>query len=167
MGPAGQLVPARRAYYEHWRDRGDDMPPMLGTVPDRVDDPLMTEVFGLTPEYLATVRYGRPTAELRGYAASRGVVVGPARVLRSAQEIDRIRSGEILVCGGTTTEWTPAFGIVAGCVTDTGGSLAHTAVVSREYGIPCVVGHRGGDHDDPHGRHGPGGRDRGVVQVLA
>ena len=161
-----ELVPARRAYYEHWRGRGDDMPPMLGTVPDRVDDPLMTEVFGLTPEYLATIRHGRPTAELRGYAASRGVVVGPAKVLRSAQEIDRIRSGEILVCGGTTTEWTPAFGIIAGCVTDTGGSLAHTAVVSREYGIPCVVGTavatttiRTGDTVRVDG-------DRGVVQVL-
>lgn len=161
------LVPARRAYYEKWRARGDDLPPMLGTIPERVDDPLMTEIFGLTPEYLATIKHGRPTEELRGFAASRGTVVGTARVVRAAQDIDRIRSGEILVCGGTTTEWTPAFGIVSGCVTDTGGSLAHSAIISREYGIPCVVGTavasstiRTGDRVRVDG-------DRGIVQVLA
>ena len=134
------LVPTRRAYYEEWRTRGDDLPPMLGTVPERVDDPLMTEIFGLTPEYLSTIRHGLATAELSGHPASGGVVVGTARVVRSAREIDQIRAGEVLVCGGTTTEWTPSFGIVAAAVTDTGGSLAHTAIISREYGIPCVVG---------------------------
>ncbi len=160
------LVPARRAYYEKWRARGDDLPPMLGTIPDRVDDPLMTEIFGLTPEYLSTIKHGRATEELQGFAASRGTVVGTARVVRAAQDIDQIRSGEILVCGGTTTEWTPAFGIVAGCVTDTGGSLAHSAIISREYGIPCVVGTavasttiRTGDRVRVDG-------DRGIVQVL-
>jgi pyruvate,water dikinase len=160
------LVPERRVYYETWRAKGGELPPMLGTIPDRIDDPLMTEIFGLTPEYLATIREGRPTEELRGFAASRGVVVGTARVLRSAQEIDQIRAGEVLVCGGTTTEWTPAFGIVAACVTDTGGSLAHSAIISREYGIPCVVGTavatstiRTGDRVRVDG-------DEDVVQVL-
>ncbi|MQA10191.1 MAG: hypothetical protein GEU98_16885 [Pseudonocardiaceae bacterium] len=160
------LVPARRDYYEQWRTRGDDLPPMVGTVPERVEDPLMTEIFGLTPEYLATIRHGLTTAELRGMPASGGVAVGPARVVRSAREIDQIRSGEILVCGGTTTEWTPAFGIVAAAVTDTGGSLAHTAIISREYGIPCVVGTavatstiRTGDRVRVDG-------EQGVVQVL-
>ncbi len=160
------LVPTRRAYYEEWRTRGDDLPPMLGTVPERVDDPLMTEIFGLTPEYLSTIRHGLATAELSGHPASGGVVVGTARVVRSAREIDQIRAGEVLVCGGTTTEWTPAFGIVAAAVTDTGGSLAHTAIISREYGIPCVVGTavatstiRTGDRVRVDG-------DRGIVQVL-
>jgi phosphohistidine swiveling domain-containing protein len=52
----------------------------------------------------------------------------------------RWEPGDILVCGGTTTEWTPVFGIIGACVCDTGGSLTHAAIVSREYGIPCVVG---------------------------
>ncbi len=161
------LVPARREFYERGKARGDDLPPMLGTVPERVDDPLMTEIFGLTPDYLATIRYGRPTAELRGFAASRGVVVGTARVLRSAQEIDQIRSGDVLVCGGTTTEWTPAFGIIAGCVTDTGGSLAHSAIISREYGLPCVVGTAVATSTIQTGDRVRVDGDQGVVQVLA
>jgi phosphohistidine swiveling domain-containing protein len=160
------LVPSRRDYYECWRARGDELPPMVGSVPEVVQDPLMTEIFGLTPDYLATIRRGLTTAELRGMPASGGVVVGIARVVGSAREIDQIRAGEVLVCGGTTTEWTPAFGIIAAAVTDTGGSLAHTAIISREYGIPCVVGTavatstiRTGDKVRVDG-------DNGVVQVL-
>jgi pyruvate,water dikinase len=55
-------------------------------------------------------------------------------------ELHKVQPGDILVCGGTTTEWTPVFGIIKACVCDTGGSLTHAAIVSREYGIPCVVG---------------------------
>jgi pyruvate,water dikinase len=161
------LVPQRRAYYARWSARGDELPPMVGTVPERVDDPLMTEIFGLTPEYLATIRDGLVSAELQGLGASAGVVVGTARVVRSARDIDQIRAGEVLVCGGTTTEWTPAFGIVAAAVTDTGGSLAHTAIISREYGIPCVVGTAVGTAAIRTGDRVRVDGDRGIVQVLS
>ena len=73
----------------------------------------------------------------------------------------RCEPGEILVCGGTTTEWTPAFGIIAACVCDTGGSLTHAAIVSREYGIPCVVGTAIATQVDQDRRPGPGGRPGG------
>ncbi|MGE3287010.1 MAG: PEP-utilizing enzyme, partial [Pseudonocardia sp.] len=161
------LVPQRRDYYARWSARGDELPPMVGTVPERVDDPIMTEIFGLTPEYLATIRDGLVSAELQGLGASGGVVVGTARVVRSARDIDQIRAGEVLVCGGTTTEWTPAFGIVAAAVTDTGGSLAHTAIVSREYGIPCVVGTAVGTAAIRTGDRVRVDGDRGIVQVLS
>jgi phosphoenolpyruvate synthase/pyruvate phosphate dikinase len=90
-----------------------------------------------------------------------------ARVITSVTEIGRVQPGEILVCGGTTTEWTPVFGIIKACVCDTGGSLTHAAIVSREYGIPCVVGTatatqaiKTGDRVRVDGR-------QGTVQVLA
>lgn len=134
------VVPQRRAYYEEWRERGPELPAMVGAIPDRVDDPLMTEVFGLSPEFLATVKSGAPSEELGGFPASKGVVEGTARVIHAARDLDQVQLGEILVCGGTTTEWTPVFGVIRACVCDTGGSLAHAAIVSREYGIPCVVG---------------------------
>jgi pyruvate,water dikinase len=67
-------------------------------------------------------------------------VEGTARVITTVGDLHLVQPGEILVCGGTTTEWTPAFGIITACVCDTGGSLTHAAIVSREYGIPCVVG---------------------------
>ena len=142
------MIPDRRAYFEHWRERGPSLPPMLGTIPDVVPDPIMIEVFGLSGRFLETMR-GDPGAgasgaagvtEIRGFPAAKGVVEGVARVITTVGDLHLMEPGEILVCGGTTTEWTPAFGIITACVCDTGGSLTHAAIVSREYGIPCVVG---------------------------
>jgi phosphohistidine swiveling domain-containing protein len=137
------MIPDRRAYFEHWRTRGPELPTMLGTIPDTVPDPIMIEVFGLSGHFLETLK-GRAgaeaSAELRGFPAAKGVVEGTAKVILSVTDISKVEPGDILVCGGTTTEWTPVFGIISGCVCDTGGSLTHAAIVSREYGIPCVVG---------------------------
>jgi pyruvate,water dikinase len=144
------MIPDRRAYFEHWRTRGPQLPTMLGTIPDTVPDPIMIEVFGLSGHFLETLRgtsgsqgpageHGA-TTEIRGFPAARGIVEGTAKVIMSVTDISKVEPGDILVCGGTTTEWTPVFGIIAACVCDTGGSLTHAAIVSREYGIPCVVG---------------------------
>jgi phosphohistidine swiveling domain-containing protein/transcriptional regulator with XRE-family HTH domain len=145
------MIPDRRAYFDYWRERGPSLPPMLGTIPEVVPDPIMIEVFGLSGRFLETMR-GDGSAgttggageaavtEVRGFPAARGVVEGVARVITTVGDLHLVEPGEILVCGGTTTEWTPAFGIIAACVCDTGGSLTHAAIVSREYGIPCVVG---------------------------
>ena len=143
------MVPDRRAYFEYWRERGPSLPTMLGTIPDTVPDPIMIEVFGLSGHFLETLRGDggtrrRPGAaavtEIRGFPAAKGTVEGTARVITTVGDLHLVQPGEILVCGGTTTEWTPAFGIITACVCDTGGSLTHAAIVSREYGIPCVVG---------------------------
>jgi phosphohistidine swiveling domain-containing protein len=138
------MIPDRRAYFEHWKRRGPELPTMLGTIPDAVADPIMIEVFGLSGHFLQTLRAasGQPAAatEIRGFPAAKGVVEGTAKVITSVADIAAVEPGDILVCGGTTTEWTPVFGIITACVCDTGGSLTHAAIVSREYGIPCVVG---------------------------
>ena len=137
------MIPDRRAYFEHWRERGPSLPTMLGTIPHTVPDPIMIEVFGLSGHFLETLRVGdggQDATEIRGFPAAKGIVEGVARVITTVTDLRSVLPGEILVCGGTTTEWTPAFGIIAACVCDTGGSLTHAAIVSREYGIPCVVG---------------------------
>ncbi len=134
-------IPDRRAFFEHWKHRGPELPTMLGTIPDTVPDPIMIEVFGLSGHFLQTLRDGTEGAtELRGFPAAKGVAEGTARVITTVADISQVQPGDILVCGGTTTEWTPVFGIIKACVCDTGGSLTHAAIVSREYGIPCVVG---------------------------
>jgi phosphohistidine swiveling domain-containing protein len=76
--------------------------------------------------------------ELKGIAASAGVVQGPVRILREAGDL--LEPGDILVANVTDTGWTPLFAFAAGVVTDIGGLLSHPTVVAREYGIPCVVG---------------------------
>ena len=165
------MIPDRRAYFEHWRERGPSLPTMLGTIPDTVPDPIMIEVFGLSGHFLETLRggssAGTAVVEIRGFPAAKGVAEGVARVITTVTDLHTVLPGEILVCGGTTTEWTPAFGVITACVCDTGGSLTHAAIVSREYGIPCVVGTavatttiKTGDRIRVDGR-------AGTVQVLA
>ena len=135
------LVEQRRQYYEHWRERRPTMPKILGTIPEEVTDPILIEVFGMHHHFFEAMRTaGQDTSTLAGVAASGGVARGRARVLHSAGELHRIEPGEILVCEATSPNWTPAFGKIAACVCDGGGTLTHASIISREYRIPCVVG---------------------------
>jgi pyruvate,water dikinase len=76
---------------------------------------------------------------LVGVGASPGVVEGTARVIAGLDDIDRLQPGDILVTRYTDTGWTGKFALISGIVTEYGGVLAHAAIVSREYGIPCIV----------------------------
>jgi pyruvate,water dikinase len=75
---------------------------------------------------------------LTGLGVSAGVARGPARVVRTPDQLPDVRTGEVLVCEATSPSWTPVFERLAGCVCDSGGMLAHAATISREYGLPCV-----------------------------
>ncbi|MCL5290906.1 MAG: phosphoenolpyruvate synthase [Actinobacteria bacterium] len=77
---------------------------------------------------------------LEGVAASFGVASGPVRVILSADEIDKVKQGDVLVTTMTSPDYVPAMRRAAAIVTDTGGRTAHAAIVSRELGIPCAVG---------------------------
>ena len=79
---------------------------------------------------------------VRGLAASTGRATGPVRVLASPDEGDRLEPGEILVAHVTSPDWVPAMRRAAALVTDGGGMTCHAAIVSRELGVPCVVGTR-------------------------
>ncbi len=79
---------------------------------------------------------------LRGFGASPGVAAGLARLLRGAEEMEKLRAGEILVTTMTTPDMVPAMSRAAAIVTDEGGMTCHAAIVSRELGVPCVVGTR-------------------------
>jgi pyruvate,water dikinase len=75
---------------------------------------------------------------LRGVPASPGVVTAPARVIRDPHGA-HLEPGEILVAPATDPGWTPLFLIAGGLVVETGGAMAHGAIVAREYGLPAVV----------------------------
>ena len=81
---------------------------------------------------------------VRGFGASPGVAGGVARRLLVASEMGRLKPGEILVTTMTTPDMVPAMARAAGIVTDEGGMTCHAAIVSRELGVPCVVGTRSG-----------------------
>ena len=135
------VIADRKAYFNHWDKRVENMPIVLGTPPETIADPVVIEIFGITDEFLARMKSGADDAkQLSGVPASSGVARGTARVLRSPDELHRLQQGDVLVCVGTTPTWTPAFTKIAACVCDGGGTLMHASVVSREYRVPCVVG---------------------------
>ena len=78
---------------------------------------------------------------LRGLAASGGVYDGTARLITGPEEFDRIQQGDVLVTESTTEAFNILLPLLGAIVTDAGGLLSHSAIVSREYGIPGVVGH--------------------------
>jgi pyruvate,water dikinase len=125
----------RRADHDRWHDLTP--PPYIGPHLDMSALPpemvaLVTLFFGAAPPAVE----GR---EIKGQAASRGVVTGRARIIRDLSESARLERGDILVCVTTAPPWTPLFAIAGAVVTDTGGVLSHSAICAREYGIPCVV----------------------------
>jgi pyruvate,water dikinase len=77
---------------------------------------------------------------LSGSPASPGVAHGPVKLVADPSEIDRVLDGDILVAEMTTPDFVPAMKRAVAIVTDRGGRTAHAAIVSRELGIPCVVG---------------------------
>ncbi len=80
------------------------------------------------------------TPILRGIAASPGIGSGHVKVLKSPKEIDRVKEGDILVAKMTSPDYVPAMKKAAAIITDEGGATSHAAIVSRELGVPCVVG---------------------------
>lgn len=77
---------------------------------------------------------------LKGAAASVGIASGKVVVIHGADEIDKIKKGDVLVTEMTTPDFVPAMKRAAAIVADKGGRTCHAAIVSRELGIPCVVG---------------------------
>ncbi len=80
-----------------------------------------------------------PEGALVGVAVSSGIIEGTARVVLKLEDAD-IGDGDILVTSFTDPSWTPLFISIKGLVTEVGGLMTHGAVVTREYGIPGVVG---------------------------
>ncbi|MEP6842334.1 MAG: PEP-utilizing enzyme [Pseudolysinimonas sp.] len=159
-------IPARREHRALWASRRQDMPKVLGNMPEDVNDPVLKEIFGLGKGFFDNVRGAAGGDELKGVPASAGVSTGRARFIAHAEDLGDLREGEILVCEFTSPNWTPAFTRIAGCVADQGGALSHTAIVSREYRVPCVTGVAVGTNTIRTGDLLEVDGTRGVVRIL-
>ena len=80
------------------------------------------------------------TLLVKGNPASPGMASGPVRILASAKEIHKIASGDILVAEQTNPDYVPAMRKAVAILTERGGRTSHAAIVSRELGIPAIVG---------------------------
>ena len=79
-------------------------------------------------------------AILEGLSASPGVASGKVQIIKKASEINKVKEGDILVAEMTNPDYVPAMKRAAAIVTDLGGRTSHAAIVSRELGVPAIVG---------------------------
>lgn len=77
---------------------------------------------------------------VKGLPASPGVAAGKAHVIASVDQINEFKEGEILITEMTAPDWVPAMKKAKAIVTNSGGMTCHASIVSRELGIPCIVG---------------------------
>ena len=148
-GPSGDELAKRAEYRRTYTAK--DAPSLLGP-----PEPFPPDVAALPPSVARVTRaisialghlFGSSQAQheekiLYGLAASKGVYEGSARRVSGASQFDRIAKGDVLVTESTTEAFNILLPLLGGIVTDSGGLLSHAAIVSREYGIPGVVGTR-------------------------
>jgi pyruvate,water dikinase len=77
---------------------------------------------------------------VRGLGASPGIASGEVKIVLDIDELDKIKEGDVMVTTMTTPDMVPAMRRASGIVTDEGGVTCHASIISRELGIPCVVG---------------------------
>ncbi len=98
------------------------------------------------PETVWSMKKGKAEEEikgkvlLKGLAASPGIGAGKVRIVKSVKDVGKVRKGDVLVAWMTSPDMVPAMRKASAIVTDSGGVTSHAAIVSRELGIPCVVG---------------------------
>jgi len=84
----------------------------------------------------------KPKVLVKGASVGYKIGKGRVHVIRDVSEIEKFRKGEVLVTEMTDPDWEPIMKIASAIVTNSGGRTCHAAIVSRELGIPCVVGTR-------------------------
>ena len=172
-GPSAEELSKRHVF--RTSHTAKDVPATLGPPPPPPPDPS-----GLPPGVARIMRammtgvgeiFGSSEAEhderlVRGLAASPGVYEGLARLISGPTEFDRIVQGDVLVTESTSEAFNILLPLLGAVVTDAGGLLSHAAIVSREYGIPGVVGTREGTGLIPDGARVRVDGDAGEVAVL-
>ncbi|NLW41719.1 MAG: phosphoenolpyruvate synthase [Tissierellia bacterium] len=100
---------------------------------------------------------------VKGLAASPGIGRGKVRIVEDLNNINQVEDGDVLVTGMTNPDMVPAMRKCAAVVTDEGGRTCHAAIVSRELGIPCIVGAKSATKDLTEGQFVTVDSTRGVV----
>jgi phosphohistidine swiveling domain-containing protein len=172
-GPASDELAERAAYRKSHTAK--DAPPQLGPPEPPPPDlarlpPVVGRVMRAVSVALEQV-FGSSQAQhasevLYGLAASKGVYEGPARRVSGPSEFGRIAKGDVLVTESTSEAFNILLPLLGGLVTDNGGLLSHAAIVSREYGIPGVVGTREATERIADGARVRVDGDAGEVTVL-
>jgi pyruvate,water dikinase len=141
--------------------------PAMNEPPEVITEPFTIMLWGITTERVNTWLTGSAAAdEVSGMSAAPGLVEGVARVVLSADDLDQVQEGEVLVTQVTAPSWAPVFARIAGVVTDIGGIMSHAAIVCREYGLPAVTGTGSATTQITTGRRVRVDGTNGVVTLL-
>jgi pyruvate,water dikinase len=89
---------------------------------------------------------------VEGQAVGQMIGQGTVNIIKSAKEIEKFKKGEVLVTDMTDPDWEPIMKIAAAIVTNKGGRTCHAAIVSRELGIPCLIGTENGTESVHNGQ---------------
>ena len=171
--PTAEELDARHAYHRTYTAK--DAPMHLGDSPPPMPDPsglpppmarLMAAIGTAMGEMFAVSEEAHEESVIRGLGASSGVREGIARRVAGAADFDRIQQGDVLLTEATTEAFNILLPLLSAIVTDSGGALSHAAIVSREYGIPGVVGTRDATERIADGTVVRVDGDAGTVTVL-
>ncbi len=159
---ARDIVSDRRDEYEEATTKRP--PDWLGTATEEALAFPYAGLWGFPDKF-----YRKPptkAGEITGLAASPGVIEAKARVITSMDQFNSVEEGEVLVCRMTNPAWVILFTQISGLVTDSGGTTSHSAVVSREFGLPAVVGTSVATRDIKTGDTVRVNGTTGVVEIL-
>ena len=171
--PTADELAERHAYHKTYTAKdapghlGDDPPPMpdVSALPPPMAR-LMTalglamgEMFGVSEEV-------HDETVIRGLGASSGSREGIVRRVAGPSDFDRIQQGDVLLTEATTEAFNILLPLLSAIITDSGGALSHAAIISREYGIPGVVGTRDATVRIADGTRVRVDGDEGTVTVL-
>jgi phosphohistidine swiveling domain-containing protein len=160
LSPYTAIAREQKVRWERWCQL--QPPPYIGDLPDEIEDVMVNHFWGIRGR-----RHLEETqAKISGLGASAGVVEGIARHVCGPQDFGKIQPGEIMICGSTNPAWSPVFSKIAAVITDQGGTLSHTAIVAREYGLPAVLGTINGTKRIPNGARIRVDGAAGTVEVL-
>ncbi|MDS0257855.1 phosphoenolpyruvate synthase [Haloarcula sp. S1CR25-12] len=163
------LGEAVEAHYDcpqdvEWALRDDEVYLLQSRPITTIDDAVAGGASGATADGGA-MQSQTDDVRLSGIGSSPGTASGAVRIVRKLDNLDKVEQGDIIVTEMTTPDMVPAMKRAAGIVTDQGGMTSHAAIVSRELGVPAVVG-----TDDATGRLRDGqpvtiDGDMGTVEV--
>jgi len=111
-------------------------------------------------------KLNRQTQIVKGNCASKGKAKGKVRILLSASENNKLKDGEVLVTFMTSPDFMPVIKKCSAIVTNLGGITSHAAIISREFGIPCIVGTKNATEILKTGDMVEVDADNGIVKII-
>lgn len=116
---------------------------ICGTIPDQIHEPITLTLFGVTRDLInqwQTHQNNKEiTTQIKGIGAVKGKVTGKATVIKNLSDLEHFTEGNIMVCESVAPSWISYFKKAQAVIADIGGIMSHTAIICREYNIPCIV----------------------------